>query len=257
MCLPNGVVRTFTDNSLLEKRTLMPKMRWLLSLSRNKITKIAQVQISLNSLELLKEEAVRITSLPSQDKEHLLKILSITKCPVIEKFEPKTFGCMFYEYKAILSRLREEKGLVCFKSIVPEGETPFQIILLRPQEAGGEFLLVPDKEYQDLSAELVVVFDSVINRQYTRDAFAKKIEEIGFTKLILEAAAIEDPYQAGSKLEEINDTDAQAEIIRYRKYAEQDGCQTNVLFPRLVMLDHVYCTIVGAELPLSSKETKK
>ena len=242
-CLPNGVIRTKTESSLLQQ--LMPKLRDVIEPS--KIVELAKTRISVNSLELLQQESLKITSFPLTEKEHLQKVLSQSKRVSFppkdgKVFEPQTFGCMFYEYKAILSRLREMRGLVCFKSIVPEGKTPFQIILLRPQEAGGEFQLVPDEEYQALSNELVVVFDSVMNPKLTREAFAKKVVEIGFTRLILEAAAIEDPYDQGSKLEEIDDTEAQEEIRRYREYAKQDGCQTNVEYPEIVMLDHVYCT---------------
>jgi hypothetical protein len=243
-CLPNGVIRTKTESSLLQQ--LMPKLRDVEK--PGKLVEVAQARISVNSLELLLQEATKITSFFLTEKEHLLKVLSMSKRPTAGIYEPKTFGCMFYEYKAILSRLREMQGLVCFKSIVPEVKTPFKIILLRPQEAGGEFQLVPDEEYQALSNELVVVFESVMNRELEREAFAKKVVEIGFTRLILEAAAIEDPFDQGSKLEEIGDTEAQEEIRRYREYAKQDGCQTNVEYPEVVMLDHVYCNTVSAEL---------
>lgn len=265
--LENGVVQTETDPGLLGKKTLMNNRHGDLSGEfRSKITEIAQAKISESSLQFLIMEAQRIDFLPFEEKTHLLSQLAVFKRPLIERkqkglapmsfYQPKTFGFLFYEDKAILALMRENRGLIAFKSIVPKGKVPFQILLMRSPKKGEEFALLPDKDYAAVSNDTVIVFEAVINPDLSREEFAEKVAKIGASRLILGAAAIEDPFDRGSKLEEIKDELAREEITRYRQYAQEDGCETGVNYPRLMMLDHVYCNTVGAELPKQKEEKK-
>lgn len=245
--LENGIVLTQSNVSLLAK--LSPRIADLAVEARRKIVETAQLNISANSVELLRIEAEKLTYFGPEEKKHLLNMLSCEMTHVYTpdpQYEPKTFGCIFYEYKAILYRLREENGLVCFKSIVPPGGTPFRI-LLQPKQIGAEFSLLPDDAYGELSPQLpVVVFEGVVNGKYDKKGFAEKITEIGFTDLIQVAAAIEPPYEGSSTLAHVNNNEAQGEILRYRTLANKINCQKEAIDP-LLILDHVYCNLLAAE----------
>lgn len=245
--LANGIVVTKSEVSLLEK--LSKKIAVVEGEFRRKIVETAQANLSASSVELLRTEAAKLTSFPPQEKEHLLFMLSGEMTHVFTpdlKYEPKTFGCLYYECKAILFRLREEQALICFKSIVPPGQTPFRIFL-QSKEPGAEFSILSEEAYSHLSRQSpVVVFEGVVDKRFDKDGFSKKIGEFGFTEIILANAAIESPYEKKSKVEDIKNSRAQEEIILYQKFAEKIECQKDIIHPMLIQ-DHVYCTILEAE----------
>jgi hypothetical protein len=265
--LPNGIVVTKSDCTLLSQLSGRISSDEYIKIWRKKIVDVAQSNISANSVELLRCEANKLTPMdptgkdPILNKDLILKMLSQENtsiyappprtCKIKNKqttitYDPKTFGCLFYEYKAILFRLREEKGLVCFKSIVPSGLTPFWI-LLQPREENAEFSIIPDDAYRDFLKSPMVVFEGVVNAKYDKNSFSKKITEIGFTELILATAAIEPPYERSSKLDDITNVEAKDEIERYIKKAETNECQKKDQ-DSLLILDHVYCNLLQAEI---------
>ncbi|MFC2049302.1 hypothetical protein ACFLR2_01350, partial [Chlamydiota bacterium] len=246
--LENGIILTKSDASFLTK--LSSRISVVSAETRRKIVECAQFNVSANSVEFVRSEAEKLTSFAAQEKERVSYMLSPEVTRVYtpdEKYEPKTFGCLFYEYKTILYRLREEKGLVCFKSIVPPNGTPFWI-LLQPSEPGAEFSIIPEEACKAIPAQsAMVVFEGVVNEGYDKTTFSEKISEIGFTELILATAAIEAPYERTSDLSYVKNKSAQAEIICYRAFAEEIECQKDAKNP-LLILDHVYCNLLKAEV---------
>ncbi len=254
--LENGIVITRSDCSLLAK--LSPKINDVPVEFRKKIVETAQTNLSASSAALLQEEASSLFSLDPKDKDLVLRMLSSNNTKVFTPnpvYEPKTFGCMFYQYKAILARLREEKTPVCFKSIVPPGRKPF-LLLFEPRAEEEDFLLVPDQEYSRFPSEsAMITFIGVIGSQYDRKSFAKKVEEIGFTNLILATAAIEPPYNTATDkksveeetdLFDITDAEAREEVLSFRNLARAIGCDKKNKDPFLE-LDHVYCASLAQE----------
>lgn len=247
--LNNGIVLTKSNVKrllLLSSDISVVPYKW-----RQKIVEIAQSNLSANSVALLRREAEKLTSFASKDKEQILYMLSPEMThiytPDEKEYEPKTFGCLFYEYKTILFRLREAQSLVCFKSIVPSSGTPFWI-LLQPRKTGAEFSIIPDEAYSSFSSKSsMVIFEGVVNAKYDKKGFSEKITAIGFTNLILVSAAIEDPYERTSDLTSIKNEEAREEIKRYRQFAEKIECQKKAEDP-LLILDHVYCNLLKAEI---------
>lgn len=242
--LENGIVQTKSEISLLGK--LSNRIDLLPVEMRRKIVEAAQRELSANSVALLREEAEKL-HLFSEDKPKILDMLSEKAVRIFtpdKKYEPKTFGCLFFEYKAILYRLRERQAFICFKSIEPKGKDPFYI-LMQPPAPGEEFELLPEKK-RPKDAPLVV-FEGVVGRGLDRQGFAEKIQEIGFTKLILAAAAIEPPFERGSKMEDIKDTRAREEVLSYRDFAKAIFCSLEESDPML-LLDHVYSSRLQEEI---------
>lgn len=233
--LPSGIVMTRTEVSLLsllsKKIDCVPlKERW-------KITEKAQEELSAASVAFLRDEAGALTSFGKEEKEHLLQMLSPEMTKVFTpdpKFLPKTFGCLFYECKAVLYRLREEEGLVCFKSIVTEGK-PFHLFF-QSDKPGEEFSLVSEEAIQGYpSTTLLVVFEGVT--ALDKENCAVAISSIGFTTLFLSEGAIEAQYERTSTIEDVKDQTAKEEILSYR-----------ALTGSVIVLDHIYCNTLFQEI---------
>lgn len=233
-----GVVYTDTAVSRLAK--LSPRIVDVDVAVQTKITEMWKRECTASSVGLLREEAEKTTLLNGEEKAHMLFMLSPAMTRTLQpdlRYEPKTYGCLFYEYRAILSRLSEEQGVVCFKNIVKEA-SPFAL-LLQPQE--GSFTLIPDKGYCSLNKNPVVVFEGVI--ALSKEAFGKWITHFGLCKAILACAAIEPPYEKDSKPEDIKDEKARKEILSYREIYEKE-------VRTFLVLDHVYCNTLQEEVKI-------
>lgn len=234
--LENGIVETTTSTNLLSK--LSQTKKFLTYPLRKQITDVTQARLSALSVALLREEISGASLL--EEKEHVQWMLSKTKeyTPDSEKYPSKTFGCLFYEYKAIMPLLRQKQALVGFKSIVKDGK-PF-LVLLQAEGEKKSFRVVPDAKYSSFASRTpIVIFEGVTS--LARDAFATWIAFHDFSRVILSCGAIEPPYQPKSKLSEIKNKKAIVEIGCYRKFYSG-----NIVSK--LKLDHVYCNTLQEEL---------
>lgn len=232
-----GIVLTHTDSGYLGKLSKQINSK----VDRNfrlKIPESVQSSLSALSTELLREEAAKVTLLGEKERKRMVKMLSKEMTPILNlgkgDYEPKTFGCLFYEFKAILARLKEQRGVICFKSIVKKGEKPF-VLFFQPEKEKEEFSLVKAPENKETP---VVVFEGVTTLE--KEALASWLLSKGFSEVMLACAAIEPPYQANSDLSDLKKKWAQEEVGLYRKiYQGEIGTK--------LKLDHVYCNSVKGE----------
>jgi hypothetical protein len=235
-----GVIYTATETGYLSLFSKLLGGQPFNSWQKN-ITQYWTKEFTALSVALIREEAEKITCLEANKKERLRRMLS-EACTHIytpdPQFEVKTFGCCFYEYQAIITRLKEENGLVGFKNIVSEGR-PF-LILLQGQNKEGNFTIFAQEEYSMLDPKApLVVFEGATTLH--QDELRSWIASITFEKMILAFAAKEPPYEPNSDLESIEDEEAKKEILFYREIMEKQ-------VEDKVVLDHVYCNLLVEEV---------
>lgn len=229
----NGVTMTKSDISKLS--ILSEKIGALDVFVRRTIVESHQKQLSLLSMDAIRFSASQITSLESVEKELIVTMLSSEHTHLYTpdlKYEPKAFGSLFYEIKTVLIRLREERGIVCLKSIGNSKEL-FHL-LLQSKETGGEFEVIPEELAVAFPPTTpVIVIEAVVS--VGKELVSQFIMEQGFTTVILVQSAKEAPYEPGSKLEDVKVPQAVEEINAYR----QKGT--------FLTLDHIYFNSLGAE----------
>lgn len=140
----NGVIMTKSDVFQLVK--FSKKIDILDAEFRRKIVENNQKRLSILSVDFIRDSAHRITSLKAEEKALLTTMLSEEHTHLFtpdKKFEPKAFGCLFYEIKVLLLCLKKERGIVCLKSIVPQNRESF-CLFLQPQESREEFNVLSD-----------------------------------------------------------------------------------------------------------------
>jgi hypothetical protein len=234
----NGVVMTKSEVSKLS--VLSDKITVLDTISRRKIVEINQKTLSLLSVAAMHFSATQIISLEPEEKELMVTMLSPEQTHIFSpdiKYESKAFGCLFYEVKTVLVRLREEQGIVCLKSVVTEGK-PFHL-LLQSRSPSKEFDVLSDEVSTSLlPMTVVIVFEAVVNVE--KEIVSKLLMEHGFTNTILAQAAKEAPYEPTSSLDDVKVPKAVEEITT----AQQKG----VRIGDFIALDHVYLNTLGAEL---------
>lgn len=237
--LENGVVMTRSEMSKLS--ILSSKITVLESALRRKIVEENQKTLSILSVEAMHSAATQVTSLASEEKQLMVTMLSHENTHLFtpdRKYEPKAFGCLFYEVKTLLIRLREGQALICLKSIVPEGCQGFHLFL-QPQIPGGEFAIVPDEAYMSFGPKTaIIVFDAVITVE--KKVAAELLMEHGFTNVMLMESSKEAPYEPTSTIADVQVAEAVEEISAYKKRSAVLG--------NVFTLDHVYLNTVGAEL---------
>lgn len=234
----NGVIMTKSDISYLAK--LSQKIDTLDYTFRRKIVENNQKNLSSLSLDLLRDSAMRITSLKGEEKALLITMLSEKHTHVFtphKDFEPKTFGCLFYEIKVLLSYLKEECGIICLKNIVPKGSEAF-CIFLQSQASQEEFSVLSDQECRSLNLNSpVIVFTAVMN--LGKEEALKRLKQYRFSDMVLLQAAKETPYEPGSSLDDIKEDKAVEEITSYQQKETEIG--------NFFTLDHIYLNKVGLE----------
>jgi hypothetical protein len=233
--LENGVIMTKSEISTLSERITL-----LDALFRRKIVEENQKTLSLLSVEAVRFSAAQITSLASREKELIVRMLSAEQTHIFTpdiKYEPKAFGCLFYEIKTLLIRLREEQGISCLKSIVATG-SPFHLFLRSPMP-GEEFEVLADEACTSLlPITSIVVFEAVVHVE--KERAAGLLREQGFTTTILMQAAQADPYEPKSKLADVKVPEAVQEI---------NACKEQGVNMRdFLTLDHIYFNRLGEEL---------
>jgi hypothetical protein len=238
--LSNGVVMTRSEMSRLS--VLSDKITVLDRDSRRKIVEENQKTLSMLSVAAIHFSATQITSLESEEKKLMITMLSPEQTHLFTpdvKYEPKAFGCLFYEAKTVLIRLREEQGIVCLKSIVATGHPSY--LLLQSKISGKEFEILPEEECTLLpSMTSVIVFEAVVN--VGKEKAKELLEEHGFTNTILSQAAKEAPYEPTSRLDDVKVPEAVIEITHHKEKGVKIG--------DFVALDHVYLNTLGAEIKI-------
>ncbi|MBX9923668.1 MAG: hypothetical protein K2Y01_06120 [Rhabdochlamydiaceae bacterium] len=225
--------RTREKSNVNQLSNLSPRIENILESGlRTSILENNQTKLSLLSLEAVRREAAEISTLPSAEKELMEMMLSPERTHLYTQnaaYDPKTFGCHFYEVKTLLHQLRESEGVICFKSIVPKGQESFSLFFKSPLP-GADFVPVPEELISPLDP--VVVFEAVshVDSNTCRDLLMER----GFTDVILSQIAKEDPYEHGSRIEHIEIPSALDEVVFYK------GLGEGITF---LTVDHVYFTV--------------
>jgi hypothetical protein len=205
-----------------------------------KIVEENQKILSMLSVDAMRFAAAQVNLLASEERRLMITMLSPENTHIFTpdiKYEPKAFGCLFYEVKTLLIRLREEQGIVCLKSIVASGK-PFHL-LLQSKVPGEELERVPDERYASFSPlTAVVVFEAVVKVE--KERAGELLIEQGFTTTMLAQAAKESPYEPKSTLDAIKEPEAVKEMTDYKGRGEKMG--------DFITLDHVYLNTLGKEL---------
>lgn len=233
---PNGVIVTRTCISRLSQ--LHSGMDSIDKELREQFIAGAATRVSKESLQFLQEMSAGLS-------------LSSLTCKMIQQVRlskpyknlpPKSFGCLFYEMQVILRHLKQHKAPIAIKTIVLEGKPSY--FFLQSLAEGEEFTVVE----QSLPLEArIVVFEGVVSPTCDKETFIRKVQEIGFSKMILVCSAQEAPFEPGSTLENIDDLDARAEIEVFRKEAQTIGCDKKS--DPLFLLDHIFCNSIKEEKP--------
>ncbi|MBS0646820.1 MAG: hypothetical protein JSR97_09575 [Verrucomicrobia bacterium] len=116
--LDSGIVMTRSESSKLSM--LSSKITLLDGALRRKIVEENQRTLTRLSVHAAHEMASRLTSLELKEKELVVTMLSAENTHVFTpdpQYEPKSFGCLFYEVKTALTHLQEEQAIVCLESI--------------------------------------------------------------------------------------------------------------------------------------------
>ncbi len=218
--LSSGIVVTKSDPDQLSKlsdqielkREILKNNQSKLSFLSVEATHSAVTDDALTRAMLSSEQAVLYTENP--------------------RYEPKTFGCHFYEIKLLLETLKRKKGIVCIKQIVPKGQESFSLFLRSPNET-DEFQLITKEDFG--SSDPIVVFEVVAEKE----PLVALLENHGFTDTVLSQIAKEAPITPTSTLNDIKNPDAQTEISFYAEIGKTI---------QSITIDHVYLTLKKGSL---------
>jgi len=241
---PNGIVVTHLQHGNLS--TLSKDIHIVEGLEthfREEMICDASIKLAQDSLASIQNLAKRIRVSPL-----LLRMLTgVRQNKAAGRYKPKPFGCQFHEIQLALTHLREQAACVAIKTVVVKGSP--QLFFLKPPAPGEEFRFVEPKDVpQD---QLLVVFEGVVQPGLTIEEFSKRVELIGFSRLILVLAAQEEPYEHGSTLNDVTDVEGRAEIESYMKMAPEIGCIRDG--NPLLLLDHIFCNSAKEELKTQGK----
>jgi hypothetical protein len=241
---PNGIVVTKLSHGDLSK--LSPDIHLVEGRGTNfreQIVCDASSKLSQDSLMCMQEMAkkMRVSPLLFQ------MLMGVRQNKPAGNYKPKSFGCQFYEIQMVLTHLREQEALIAIKTVVVQGNP--QLLFLKPAGPGKEFCFVDGKNIPPET--LIVVFEGVVQPGLKLDEFAKKIERIGFSDLILACAAQEEPYEHGSTLNDVADPVARAEIESFIKRAPEIECDRDK--NPLILLDHIFCNTLQEEIKGGAK----
>lgn len=238
---PTGVVVTRLDFCALSK--FSPNIHIIDKSEKNFREQIicdAAARLSQESLHMIQEEGKKRSISPLLARMLMVVRHNRPAPPQTPKsfgvYKPKSFGCQFYEIQMVLTILREQEALIAIKTVVAKGKP--QMLFLKPPAPGDEFRPVDIKAAP--KDALLVVFEGVVKPQLSLEAFSQQVASIGFTRLMLACLSQEDPYEHGSTLSDVTDSEAYAEIEGYRKLAAQIG-------PPIAM-DHIFCNSLQEEL---------
>lgn len=232
---PNGILVTRLDHGRLS--TLSKDFNQKVDNNfRKQIVADASAKLSESSLAGIQDMAHRMQVSPLL----LRMLMGVRQNKPRAPFKPKSFGCQFYEVLLVLTHLRQQEAIIAIKTVVTEGKP--QLILLKPPVPGEEFCFVNAAPKETL----LVVFEGVLQKGLSIEVFKARVQELGFSRLILVCTAQEEPYEHGSTLDHVTDPEGRAEIESYIKMAPEIDC---VKGPNpLLLLDHIFCNSLLQEL---------
>lgn len=234
--LENGIVITKSDVGRL---SMLSKNfdKCVEGVMRQRVLEQNQITLARISREAMRSHGNEIVSLEQREKQLLMEMLSIRNTKQFteepRKFLPKEFGCLFYEVKTLLTRLKEEKAVICLQNISNTG-IPFRLYF-RPKVEGEEFEVLLDEEVKELDKNtLITAFDAVVTveKEKAKELFMQH----GFSEIVLMQSANEAPYNPSSKIEEIKEPEARQEIDNYRRKSKN--------LENFLILDHIF--LMGA-----------
>jgi len=237
----NGIIFTKTEISRLSM--FSKGISIIDNRVRNQCVDELKAKVSQESVSFIQKEASKISSFVDEEKEFLEKMLSdemIVKSDCGSMAE-RSFSCAFFNMKAVLQRLKEEQVPIAFKSIVKKGEEPF-LFFMRSPSCGDEFTIIPDESLDP--KEIIVVFEGAV-LGLSKEEFSKKVETIGFSKLVLALDSQEAPFTPTSDLSSIKNQKALDEIMMFQKAAEHLGCVKSKR--SFLILDHVFANTIEEE----------
>jgi hypothetical protein len=224
-----GVIVTKLDYGMLKNLSSnINLIKWGL---REKIVSDAAVRMSEKSIALLQAEGKMRTIPPLLEQ----MLMTVRQNKPVPPYKPKSFGCIFYEMQMIMTILREQQALVAVKTVELKGKP--QMLYLKPPAPGEDFRIANITATP--KTELVVVFEGVVQNGLSLQELVAKIEEIGFTKLILACASTVVPFEHGSTLEDVENLEARAEIEAHRLIAKENP---------IIELDHIFCNSLQEEI---------
>lgn len=232
---PNGIVFSRADYGNLS--TLSPTI----DLIDNKLGQNFREQIMNNACSRVSAESM----IRLQEYGRKMKIPPLLQkmCDVVRvyqsdiKYPAKTFGCQFFTMQLALYHLLDRKAPVAIKTIVPKDNVP-RFIFFKAGET--DFQLHPETI---LKPSFIAIFHAVVSSE---DKLVSKIKEIGFIELVLRYAAQEDPFEHGSRLEDVKDPEGRAVLEEYKKKAAESGCLKGP--GQLLLLHHLYCNTFQDEV---------
>src|SRR5579872_7502529 len=210
---PNGIVVTRLDHGRLS--TLSKDFNERVdNRFRKQMVADAAIALSESSLTCVQEMAHRMHVSPLM----LRMIMGVRQNKPQGDFKPKSFGCQFYEVALLLTQLKEQEAIIAIKTVVTEGKP--QLILLKPSGPGEEFCFIDAAPKETL----LVVFEGVVQKNLSIEAFKERVQKIGLSRLMLVCTAQEEPYEHGSTLDDVTDPEGRAEIESFIKMAPEIDC---------------------------------
>lgn len=232
---PNGIVVTRLDHGRLSTLSKDFNQR-IDNKYRKQMVADTAIALSENSLTCIQEMAHRMHISPLM----LRMIMGVRQNKPQGDFKPKSFGCQFYEVSLLLEQLKQQEAIIAIKTVVTEGKP--QLILLKPSGPGEEFCFIDAAPKETL----LVVFEGVVQKDLSIEAFKERVQKIGLSRLMLICTAQEEPYEHGSTLDDIPDSEGRAEIESYIKMAPEIDCAKDQ--NPLWLMDHIFCNSFLQEL---------
>lgn len=251
--LENGIIMSQTETSKLNQFSKNVS-RDLPKPLRDDFVNLAQSRLTFLSMEQIREIAGQVQLMDPQNKALMTRMLSVENTMITQpkgSFPAKALGCQFFLTETTIQTLREQQGLAAIKTIVPKGEEN-TISFFRSPTPGADLQPVPMDEIAPLNPQTpIVVFHGVVGVPI--DALIQTIQQVGFTRMILTDASIQNQFGSDAKAEDLKDPEARSRILSFKKDAE-DLLGKGVLQlldckekPTL-MLYHLFANTLGSEL---------
>ena len=234
----NGVLVTKTDPGQLSK----------LSSSLQQVFSGAYVStfVALNAKHLCQQSIEKIQTIAANLKTEdpltveMLSVSHLVHYMPEKMVVDKPFSCLFFQMRALLQHLKEQKILIAIKSVEKNKETPKYLCL---KAIDGDFEFLKKEETQTLDPETaLIVFEGVVA---DLNELEKLIKTIGFEKLILICSAQEPQYHPKSTLEDMQHDTAKKMVEQTKELAKEMGLEK--IKDPLFLLDHVFCNAVKYE----------
>jgi hypothetical protein len=235
---PNGIVFSRADYgnlSMLSPTIELIDNKMTGQNFREQIMNNACSRVSAESMARLQEYGRRMKIPPLLQK--MCDVVRVHQPDI--KYPAKTFGCQFFTMQLALCNLLDRKAFVAIKTIVHKDLAPRFIFF----KAGATDFQLHLETNSISKSSLIAIFHAVVSSE---DALISKIKEIGFTEIILRYAAQEDPFEHGSRLDDVKDPEGRAVLEEYKKKAAESGCLKGP--GQLLLLHHLYCNTFQEEV---------